>query len=117
MSTVLIIDDSTFQRNRLRTTLQEGGYQTLEAGTAEEGLVIIESANPDAVLCDLLMPGMGGLELLRMLQEKSSEVPIVIVTADIQDTVREECMRLGAKGFLTKPPQTAELLAALAAVI
>ena len=98
-------------------TLQEAGYQTIEAATAEEGLARIEAEGPDAALCDLLMPGMGGLEMLQVLKDKQSDVPIVVVTADIQDTVRQECMNLGARGYLTKPAQTSELLAALAAVL
>ena len=116
MATVLIVDDSTFQQNRVASTCESAGYSVLKASTGEAGLELIEKESPDVVICDLLMPGMGGLGLLEKIQGKDGP-DVIILTADIQTSVKEQCFSLGAKAFLNKPPDEKELLSEIANIV
>ena len=103
MTTVLIVDDSGFQRSFLRKALTEDGYRVLEAGNGEEALEIVAADRPDCILTDLIMPDMRGMVLLENLQQQGSEIPVVVLTADIQERVEAECLKLGAARVLHKP--------------
>jgi twitching motility two-component system response regulator PilH len=103
MPTVLIVDDSTYQRRILRACLEEAGYKVAEATNGREGVDMILSVKPDAALFDLLMPEMDGVTALKEISEKKIQLPIIIVSADIQETTKKTCMNLGAVGFVNKP--------------
>ena len=103
MPSVLIADDSGTVRKSLAGQFEAEGFTALEA---EDGLQTIEkirSYAPDCVILDLLMPEMGGLEVLKKLKEENIKVPVVVLSADIQNTTREKCMELGAVDFINKP--------------
>jgi twitching motility two-component system response regulator PilH len=103
MPTVLIVDDSSYQRRILRASLEEAGYTVAEATNGREGVDMIASVKPDAALFDLLMPEMDGIAALTEISEKKIQLPIIIVSADIQETTKKTCMNLGAVGFVNKP--------------
>ena len=86
---ILIIDDSSFQRGLLRQIVLTGGYETVEAIDGADGLAKLRGRRPDCILSDLLMPRMGGLELLEALSLKEVTIPVIIVTANLQESVRE----------------------------
>jgi CheY-like chemotaxis protein len=109
MATVLIIDDAAFSRRMLRKYLQVDGYEILEAANGAEGLEMIKSNRPGCVLTDLLMPDVSGLELLEQLRQEGLEVPVIIVSADIQDSSRQQGMELGARSFINKPVKEGEV--------
>ena len=109
MAKVLIVDDSMFTRNRIIKMVEEMGHETIEAPDGQEGLDKILNEKPDIVITDLLMPKMEGTELLSAVKERKLNVPVIVVSSNIQDTVRQECLGLGASGFLSKPPNTEEL--------
>jgi CheY-like chemotaxis protein len=109
MAKVLIVDDSMFTRNRIIKMVEEMGHETIEAPDGQEGLDKILNEKPDIVITDLLMPKMEGTELLSAVKERKLNVPVIVVSSNIQDTVRQECLELGASGFLSKPPNTEEL--------
>jgi len=113
MALILIIDDSSFQREVLRQVLHAAGYETIEASDGQEGLGKIVKHKPDCILTDLLMPTMGGLELLEILGEQGSATPVIIVTSNIQESVRRRCLELGAAAVVNKPVSQEELLPAL----
>lgn len=117
MQTILIVDDSSFQRKFLRKALTDGGFSTVEAGNGKEALEIAATRQLEAILTDLIMPDMRGLALLETLKERGSEVPIVVLTADIQEPVEAECLELGAARVLHKPIKPAALTAAMSEVI
>ena len=108
--TVLVVEDDEAIRLVLRTNLEDEGYRTLEAETAEQGLVMIMDERVDVVLVDLRLPGIQGLDLVRTLRATSS-VPIIIVTAqtDSQDVVAG--LEAGADDYVTKPFVAKELMA------
>ncbi len=117
MPTILIVDDSGFQRAFLRKALAEGGYEIIEAGDGSEALEIVERRRLDGILTDLIMPDLRGLALLEALRERGSEVPVVVLTADIQKRVEEQCLALGAARVLHKPIQPELLRSTLDAVL
>jgi two-component system cell cycle response regulator DivK len=105
MSLVLIIEDNDKNLELVRDILQAKGYRTLEAGTAEEGLNVARGQAPDLVLMDIQLPGMGGIEALRVLRGNPSTaaLPVVAITASVMKADREEIMRAGFNGFIEKP--------------
>lgn len=103
MATILIVDDSQFQRSFLRKTLSSAGYRVLEARNGKEGLRLATEESPDCILADLIMPETRGLTMLESLHEKGIATPVVVVTADIQEQVKEQCLALGARAVLYKP--------------
>jgi two-component system chemotaxis response regulator CheY len=113
-SKILIVDDSAMARRGVRQMLEAAGYEVAEA---EDGLIALERYfldKPDLVLLDLVMKGMTGLDVLKKLQEIDAAVPVIVVSADIQDSSRELAVSGGASGFLNKPVDRVALLAAVA---
>ena len=117
MSRILIVEDSLYQRSKLQHMLQTEGYQVLLAKDGREGLFMAASGEPDLVLLDLLMPQMGGIEFLTELRDKQLTLPVVVMTADIQELTRQKCLELGAKQVLNKPVQAAQLASTLARIL
>lgn len=117
MARILSIEDSIYQRTKIARVLETEGYLVLQAADGVEGLMMAASSDPDCILCDLIMPQMNGLELLQQLHDKSLKIPVIILTADIQNTTREECLALGAVDFLNKPLKPEELLTAVRRVL
>jgi CheY-like chemotaxis protein len=113
MATILVIDDSRFQRKRITEVLKAEGHETLEASDGKEGLELAEQNQPHCIVCDMVMHDVGGIEVLETLRGKKSLIPVIILTADIQDPVREQCLNLGARAFLNKPLKKEELIDAL----
>jgi CheY-like chemotaxis protein len=113
MATILVIDDSKFQRKRIIEVIKSEGHETIEATNGKEGLDLAEQYQPHCIVCDMVMPDVGGIEVLTTLKAKKSLIPVIILTADIQDPVREQCLSLGARAFLNKPLKKEELLDAL----
>ncbi len=96
MALVLVIDDSAFQRGVIHSLVRDAGYETEEAENGRAGLEKIAARKPDCILTDLLMPDMGGLELLESLREPGAAIPVIIITGNIQESVRQRCLELGA---------------------
>lgn len=109
MASILIMDDAAFSRRMIRKALQKEGYEMLEAGNGREGLEMISTHNPDCVLTDLLMPDIDGFGVLRALHEQGSKTPVIVISADIQEWARSQCLELGAAGFINKPLKEDEL--------
>jgi len=102
-SKILVIDDDQLVRESIAIYLEDSGYSLKEACDGNEGLALFEEFSPDLVLCDLRMPEMDGLEVLKQLTQSSPTTPIIIVSGagQIHDVV--EALRLGALDYLVKP--------------
>jgi len=114
---VLVVDDSALSRRTLRQILEPAGYDIVEA---EDGLIALERYfldKPDVVLLDLVMKGMYGLEVLNKLRELDAEAKVVVVSADIQTSSKELVEQAGARAFVNKPFDKAELLRALSSAL
>ncbi len=109
MSTILLIDDSWLTRRGLSNILKAWGHEVKEAENGRQGLDMLDTEAPDLILIDLLMPVMDGFEVLAELKNRKVKTPAIVVTADIQDTVKERCLQMGAAGFINKPPNEDEL--------
>jgi len=117
---VLIVDDDEGTRLLLARILSsELSVEVQLAGTSEQALRLAEEYAYDAILLDLLMPGVGGLEVLKEIraQPPNSATPIVVVTVVSDPTTREQCMSAGANAYLVKPIERATLAATVKAQI
>ena len=106
---ILIVDDSGLARRMTRQMLQEFGYETEEASDGAEALERYVLHRHDLVLLDMVMHGMYGLEVLTKLKELNPDLPVVIATADIQKSTREEVKAAGAAAVVNKPLNKEEL--------
>ena len=109
MAKILIIDDSPYMRSKIREALKYGDCTFLEADTGLKGLHMIKEQSPDCIILDLIMPDIDGFKVLKNLYEEHSKIPVIVVTSDIQEIVRKECLELGAKAFVNKPINEDEL--------
>jgi two-component system chemotaxis response regulator CheY len=114
---MLITDDSIIARKKIKGLLKDTGFKITEAVNGNEALEILEIERFDIILLDLLMPELDGFDVLRRLKDKNMKIPVIVISADIQEATRELCMELGASGFLNKPPSKDELLATIENVI
>ena len=111
--TVLVIDDDPGVRKALKRILTGAGYHFEEASDAFQALEAIDASPPDAALLDIKMPGLDGLGLMENLNQRGLEIPIVILTGHGDEFTSSQCLEAGAAGYLTKPPDRAELLLAV----
>jgi len=117
MAKILIVDDSGMARRILRRILEGAGHDVIEA---EDGMVAIEKYfldKPSVVLLDLIMKGMSGLDVLRKIRELDERARVVVASADIQKSTRALTEQAGAVGFVTKPYNDQELIAAVESVL
>jgi DNA-binding NtrC family response regulator len=103
MKRILVVDDEPNVRLNYRITLDVEGYEVKEASDAKEAIQLLHDQLFDLAILDLRMPGIDGLELLRLIREEGVPTPAVIITAysDVPNAVR--AMKLGAIDFLQKP--------------
>ncbi|SUD75129.1 response regulator receiver modulated serine phosphatase [Pseudomonas putida] len=102
-ATLLIIDDDDVVRASLAAYLEDSGFSVLQAGNGQQGLQVFEEHQPDLVICDLRMPQMGGLELIRQVSERAPQLPVIVVSGAGVMSDAVEALRLGAADYLIKP--------------
>ena len=109
-SRLLVIDDDAIVRDSIVAYLEDSGFDILQADNGESGLAVFTECKPDLVLCDLRMPRMDGLALLRKVHEISPETPFIVVSGAgvMADVV--EALRLGASDYIIKPIVDLEVL-------
>jgi twitching motility two-component system response regulator PilH len=112
MACVLIIDDSPTETYQFKSMLEKNGFTVLQANNAAEGLLIAEQQQPDAILMDVVMPGLNGFQATRQLSRipKAAHIPVIMVTTKDQEADQVWARRQGAKGYLTKPVDEALLM-------
>jgi len=103
IGTILVVDDDADVREVLRDRLDSLGYRVLVAATGKESLDILERQNPQMVLLDVEMPGMNGLEVLKEIRKRESNVSVLMITAYGTIERAVEAMREGAYDFILKP--------------
>lgn len=108
----VVIDDEIQMRRLIRMSLESDGYTVFDAPTAQEGLREVVYRRPDAVVLDLGLPDMSGLEALARLREWS-RVPVLILSVQDDPEEKVRALDLGADDYVTKPFNTAEILARL----
>lgn len=114
--TVLLVEDDPALRILTTRALQENGYLVRPAGAAPEMWLALEAGPVDLVLLDIMLPGTDGMELCRRLR-KTSDVPVIFISARASETDRVIGLEIGADDYLAKPFSTRELIARIRAVL
>ncbi|TBW58800.1 phosphate regulon transcriptional regulatory protein PhoB [Marinobacter halodurans] len=117
--TVLIVDDEASIREMIAVALEMADYDYLEAADALDAHAIIVDRKPDLVLLDWMLPGTSGIELARRLKkdETTAEIPIIMLTAKVEEDNKVQGLESGADDYITKPFSPRELVARLKAVL
>ena len=104
---LVIDDDKTFQKT-IKDTLEHLGYVLAEAYDGEEGLEKVEKEKPDMILLDIVMPKLGGMEFLRILNkdDHQNQIPILITSNFSGSNMIEEGMKLGIRGYIVKSDES-----------
>jgi len=113
---ILVVEDDEGIRDMLKYHLASAGFMVLEAPDGTTGLRAARTAKPDLILLDLMLPGMGGLELCRALR-KTSRVPIMMISARDAEVDKIVGLELGADDYITKPFSVREVVARVNAVL
>ena len=116
-SRVLVVDDDRAVRDSLRRSLEFNGYEVSLAGDGAEALASIAGRAPDALVIDVMMPRLDGIETTRALRAAGNDLPILVLTALDSVGDRVEGLDAGADDYLTKPFALEELLARLRALL
>lgn len=114
--TILAIEDDPAVAKLIERRLTQEGYRVVTAADGEQGLRLFESAKPDLVIVDLILPKIDGYEICRIIR-KSSQVPIIILSAKGDEVDKLVGFRLGVDDYVTKPFSAAELAMRVAAVL
>ncbi|MDI6755816.1 MAG: sigma-54 dependent transcriptional regulator, partial [Thermodesulfobacteriota bacterium] len=110
---ILIVDDEESMRHMLSLILKREGYEVRAVGKGSEALSLVESESFDFILSDVVMPGMGGLELLQAFKEKKIEATVIMMSAYGNLDTAVEAMKRGAYDYISKPFRPDEVLLAL----
>lgn len=119
MPRVLIVDDSPTETYAFQAMLETHSYEVITADNGADGVALARQEMPDVVLMDIVMPGLNGFQATRQLTKgaDTAHIPVVIVTTKDQETDRVWGRRQGAKGYLVKPVNEAQLIETIEAVM
>ncbi len=119
MAVILIVDDSPTELHLFQNMLEKNGFETLVADSGEEGIRQAQSARPDCILMDVVMPGMNGFQATRKLTRdpETSKIPVIMITTKDQETDKIWGMRQGAAEYLVKPVAEKQLVDKINAVM
>ena len=117
MFVVMVVEDDPHARKLICTVLERGGYSALPACDGQEALDLLDCKHVDLMIVDLMMPRMGGYELVKTLRDAGYDLPILIATA--REALEDKChgLRLGADDYMVKPLSEEELLLRVAALL
>jgi DNA-binding response OmpR family regulator len=117
LASVLVVEDDAAIRRGLVDALEYAGYRVYEAGDGEAGFDAATTLELDLVLLDILMPKMGGFEVMRALRASKPQLPVIFLTARGEEADKVRGLKLGADDYVVKPFGAAELLARVEAVL
>ena len=117
MKRVLVVEDEQSIREMIALNLSMAGWEVLEAGSAEKGLQLLQTAGPCSVaLLDVMLPGMNGFSLCETLRRDNPDMGIIILSAKSQESDKVKGLSIGADDYMTKPFSVNELVARLEAL-
>jgi two-component system chemotaxis response regulator CheY len=114
---ILIVDDSETIRQRVAGALESAGFETLTAKDGIEGLVSVQQETPAMVILDVNMPRMNGLDMLDNLDVKTTGLPVLLLTTEVQPSLMARAKQAGAKGWMVKPVSLERLVDAVRKVV
>jgi CheY-like chemotaxis protein len=111
-ATILIIDDEIHIRRLTARMLELAGYKIIEATDGAHALALLQDARPDVITCDITMPGMNGLEVLKAIKSEPNlaGIPVIMLTAVGEEKEAARATQLGAADYVTKPFGSTHLL-------
>lgn len=107
---ILLVEDEENIRKFTKINLEREGYEVLEAGSGEEGIVIAEEKKPEIAILDVMLPGINGYEVCNYLRENMDNIGIIMLTAKTQDDDKITGFEHGADDYLSKPFNPKELI-------
>lgn len=115
MARILVVDDSPTDVQHVKGILTRAGHQVDEAMSGQDAITRVKAEKPDAVVMDVVMPGVNGFQATRTLSKdpETSNIPIIVISSKNQETDRLWALRQGAKEYIVKPVKEADLLAKL----
>jgi two-component system alkaline phosphatase synthesis response regulator PhoP len=118
-STILVVEDEPDIRKLVQYNLAQERYKVLEAEDGEQALKLLQRTKPNLVILDLMLPGMSGLELCRLLREhqETAQLPILMLTAKAGEADKIVGLELGADDYLAKPFSPREMVARVRAIL
>jgi two-component system chemotaxis response regulator CheY len=117
MATVMVVDDALFMRNKCSQVLKQNGYDVVEVASGTEAINAYKKSRPDAVLLDITMPDMDGLQALKELLKIDPSARISMCTAMGQQNMVIEALKAGAVDFVVKPFDVARVMDAVKKMI
>ena len=119
MKTIMMVDDSASIRQVVGLTLKQAGYAVLEACDGRDALLKLRSTAVDGIVTDLNMPNMNGLDFIRQyrMTPQSAGVPIVFLTTESDDSLKQQARSAGALGWMVKPFKPEQLIAFIKKVV
>lgn len=111
---VMVIDDDQEMLRMLKRTLELEGYDATVATDGHSALALLEDYKPDLVILDIMMPGLDGFQVLKLIRQRSN-VPVIMLTARCEVTSLQKALVLGADDYVRKPFRIRELLARIKA--
>jgi len=115
--TILVVDDEPALIDVVTYSLRQAGFNTASAGDGQEALRMVDEARPALVVLDLMLPGVGGLAVCRMLRQRRPDLPIIMLTALASELDTVLGLESGADDYVTKPFSPRELVARVRAVL
>ena len=110
---IIVVEDQEDLAELYKRSLSKAGYEVVSAYTGEEGVAEFQADGADAVLLDMTLPEMHGLQTLQEIRALNPNVPVVVATGETSDETRQQCERLGVREYLSKPVGDKQLQAAL----
>ncbi|MDB5516919.1 MAG: hypothetical protein JWQ17_3677 [Tardiphaga sp.] len=119
MATILTVDDSPSIRQMIKVVLGPAGHTVVEAGDGAQGLEKAKASRPDLIITDLNMPVMNGIELIKALRAlpAMTGLPIVFLTTESNDAIKQQAKAAGATGWITKPFKPEQLLTVVSKLV
>ena len=110
MQHILAVDDSQTMRDVVKETLESAGYQVTVAENGQDGLEKFKQGKFDLIIADINMPIMDGITMIKEIRKLDSEIPIITLTTESEETKKQEGRQAGADGWIVKPFRPAQFL-------
>jgi twitching motility two-component system response regulator PilH len=119
MAKIMVVDDAPADLQNLKNILTKGGHSVVEVTSGQDSIAKAKAEKPDAIVMDVVMPGVNGFQATRQISKdpETSAIPIIVVSAKNQETDRLWAMRQGAREYVVKPVKDADLLAKVKQVL
>mgnify|MGYP003578466849 CR=1 FL=1 len=119
MAKIMVVDDAPAGLQNLKNILTKGGHQVIEVTSGQDSIAKAKAEKPDAIVMDVVMPGVNGFQATRQISKDpdTAAIPIIVVSAKNQETDRLWAMRQGAREYVVKPVKDADLLAKVKQVL